>query len=145
MTDSKNSPSGLAFCSRTGSFTIKMTKTKEARHKTGIAKKGTYQIHAPSRAPSIGLSTLPNVLDVSIMPRLWLTSSSSSNMSPTSGSTIGNAPAAPMPCSKRPATMIQYTVIPSANQLATPATAPPAPATIKLGIMIFFLPNLSDK
>ncbi|MNJ46332.1 hypothetical protein D3C77_414600 [compost metagenome] len=107
FTETRNSRSGFASSLRFGSLTIKMTSNSEARHNMGIARNGTYHIQAPRRAPNIGLSTLPNVLDVSMIPKLWLTSSSSLNISPTSGSTIGNAPAAPIPCSKRPAKMIQ--------------------------------------
>ncbi|MNJ50589.1 hypothetical protein D3C77_458660 [compost metagenome] len=68
LTDPKNSLNLTgSLCS--GSFTIVITRINEIRHKIGIARKGAYHIHAPSKAPRIGLNTLPNVFDVSIIPK----------------------------------------------------------------------------
>src|SRR5690606_40462288 len=97
----------------------------------GKAKKGRYQIIAARTAPKIGLSTLPNVLDVSITPRPVFTSFSLLHISPPNGGTIGEPPAAPTPCKNRPIKMTQYAL--SNNQEASPAINPPIPATIRLG------------
>ncbi len=60
-------------------------------------QKGRNQIIAAKKAPSIGLSTFPNVLAVSIKPSPFVISCSSLNISPTQGITTGIAPAEPIP------------------------------------------------
>ena len=98
---------GLVLCLLLGVFTKNHISRIDTKQKIGMEKKGINQTNPAKKDPRIGLNTFPSVLDVSINPNELLTSSSVLNMSPTSGRTIGKAPAAPTPCNARPIKMIE--------------------------------------
>ena len=68
-----NSLSGGTSPSCFFAFTRTSNKTIDMIHKTGIAQNGKNHTMAARADPKIGLSTFPNVLDVSIIPKPVLT------------------------------------------------------------------------
>lgn len=116
----------------------------EIKLKNEIEKKGIYHKNEANNAPKMGLNALPNVFDVSTIPKQApVFVSSPLKRSPTNGITIGNAPAAPMPCNTRP--IIIQTKGSVDFQEAKPAIRPPIKAKIRLGMITIFLPNRSDR
>jgi hypothetical protein len=138
----RNAGSGCGSFGFAGARTSAATSSTAAAAKTGIAANGAYQIISASAEPMIGLSTLPNVFEVSIRPRPSLTCALLLNRSPTSGMTTGAAPAAPMPCRMRPASRYGYGL--SSQMMAAVQTAPPMPARARHGRMTRFRPIRSD-
>lgn len=107
LTFLKNVLNGIGFSFDFGTLTRNHTKIVEMKEKTGMAKNGRNQTMPANMEPKIGLNTFPKVLDVSMIPRVLLTSYSFLNISPTKGITIGAPPAAPTPCKDLPSKIIQ--------------------------------------